>query len=86
MAFCYEGGGYKVQTVQKGQASYSSFADEKLAIMAQNGDIDATEYILNKYKGLVKARARAYFLIGADREDIIYLEKLPLFDAEGNAI
>lgn len=70
-----------MQITEKHNVSYSSVADEKLAIMAQNGDVGATEYILNKYKGLVKARARAYFLIGADREDIIQEGMIGLYKA-----
>lgn len=64
-----------------GNAAYVSLTDEQLAVMAQNGDVGAIEYILNKYKGLVKARAHAYFLIGADREDIIQEGMIGLYKA-----
>ena len=70
-----------MQTTEHCLTSYNSVADEQLAIMAQNGDVGATEYILEKYKGLVKARARAYFLIGADREDIIQEGMIGLYKA-----
>ncbi len=70
-----------MQTTEHCLTSYHSVADEQLAIMAQNGDVGATEYILEKYKGLVKARARAYFLIGADREDIIQEGMIGLYKA-----
>ena len=50
---------------------YKSAKDEELVLMAQNGDDTAQEYLLDKYKSLVRAKSRAYFLIGADTEDII---------------
>ena len=77
----FMGGEVKMQITKPCEASYASLSDEKLAIMAQNGDVGATEYILNKYKGLVKARARAYFLIGADHEDIVQEGMIGLYKA-----
>ncbi len=62
-------------------ASYASKTDEEAVWLAQQGDVGATEYLLDKYKSLVKARARAYFLIGADREDIIQEGMIGLYKA-----
>jgi RNA polymerase sporulation-specific sigma factor len=45
--------------------------DEKVVDLAQLGDVSAQEYLINKYKNFVRAKARSYFLIGADKEDII---------------
>ena len=44
--------------------------DEQLVWQSQNGDHLAEAQLLDKYKPLVKAKSRAYFLIGADSEDI----------------
>ncbi len=44
--------------------------DEDVAIEAKNGNIKAQEYLINKYKNFVKSKAKSYFLIGADKEDI----------------
>lgn len=63
------------------EASYASMTDEEVVTLAQGSDVGALEYILEKYKGLVKARARAYFLIGADREDIIQEGMIGLYKA-----
>ena len=52
-------------------ARFLSAADEDLAVLAQNGDGDALVYLLNKYKNFVRSKARSYFLIGADHEDIV---------------
>jgi len=50
---------------------YQVMHDEEVVEFARNGDEDALEYLIAKYKNFVRAKARAYFLIGADREDII---------------
>lgn len=71
----------RVQTANNQTASFASKTDEETVALAQEGDIGATEYLLDKYKSLVKARARAYFLIGADREDIIQEGMIGLYKA-----
>ena len=67
--------------IKKDETAYASLSDEQLAVMAQKGDVGATEHILDKYKALVKARAHAYFLIGADHEDIIQEGMIGLYKA-----
>ena len=49
---------------------FENMTDEELVRLAQEGDNDALEYLLNKYKNFVRSKARSYFLIGADHEDI----------------
>jgi len=51
--------------------SFSTMHDEEVILDARSGDSIALEYLINKYKNFVRAKARTYFLIGADREDII---------------
>ena len=48
---------------------------------AQSGDNEAEARLLDKYKPLVKAKSRAYFLIGADTEDIIQEGMIGLYKA-----
>ena len=60
---------------------YKRAKDEELVLMAQNGDDAAQEYLLDKYKSLVRAKSRAYFLIGADTEDIIQEGMIGLYKA-----
>ena len=55
--------------------------DEDLVQSAREGSSEALEYIINKYKNFVRAKARTYFLIGADREDIIQEGMIGLFKA-----
>ncbi|MCL6593091.1 MAG: RNA polymerase sporulation sigma factor SigH [Alicyclobacillus sp.] len=46
-------------------------SDEDLVEAVRNGDNEALEYLIHKYRNFVRAKARSYFLIGADREDIV---------------
>ena len=50
---------------------YESMTDEQVVRLAQGADNQALEYLLNKYKNFVRTKARSYFLIGADHEDIV---------------
>ena len=52
-------------------ARFKDMTDEEIAALAQASDGEALEYLLNKYKNFVRSRARSYFLIGADHEDIV---------------
>ena len=60
---------------------YAASKDEELVRLAQEGDDAAQEYLLDQYKFLVRARSRAYFLIGADTEDIIQEGMIGLYKA-----
>lgn len=60
---------------------FSTMLDEEIIEDAKSGDNNALEYIINKYKGFVRAKARTYFLIGADREDIIQEGMIGLYKA-----
>jgi RNA polymerase sporulation-specific sigma factor len=55
--------------------------DEELVLFAHEGDISALEHLINKYKNFVRAKARSYFLIGADREDIVQEGMIGLYKA-----
>lgn len=55
--------------------------DEEMVMRAQAGDGEALEYLLNKYKNFVRSKARSYFLIGADHEDIVQEGMIGLYKA-----
>ena len=55
--------------------------DEELVSLAKDGDTMALEYLISKYKNFVRSKARTYFLIGADREDIIQEGMIGLYKA-----
>lgn len=61
--------------------SYQILIDEEVVEFAREGDDAALEYLINKYKNFVRAKARSYFLIGADREDIIQEGMIGLYKA-----
>jgi len=62
-------------------AGYEKMADEELVELSGAGDKDATECLLVRYKNLVLAKARMYFLAGADEKDIIQEGMIGLFKA-----
>lgn len=60
---------------------YSKMTDSELVSLAQSGDDFAMETVIGKYKEFVKNKSRTYFLIGADKDDIIQEGMLGLFKA-----
>jgi len=60
---------------------YETIPDEQIVEDARAGDEQALEYLIHKYKSFVRAKARSYFLIGADREDIIQEGMIGLYKA-----
>jgi len=69
---------------EKGFINYRNCDDEELICLACQGDLIAEESLINKYKKLVKIKARSYFLIGADTEDIIQEGMIGLYKAVRN--
>ena len=60
---------------------YKQLLDEEVVRLVHAGDDNAQEYLIDKYKPFVKMKARTYFLIGADREDIIQEGMIGLYKA-----
>ncbi|GAA3317809.1 hypothetical protein GCM10020331_018070 [Ectobacillus funiculus] len=60
---------------------FRELEDEGVVELVRGGDTDALEYLINKYKNFVRAKSRSYFLVGADREDIIQEGMIGLFKA-----
>jgi len=50
---------------------YEDIPDEEIIDFIQAGDNEALEFLIQKYKHFVRSKARSYFLIGADKEDIV---------------
>ncbi len=63
---------------------FRELPDEEIVRLAQDGDQDATEYILKKYSPLVKKSIRTLYLIGADTEDLSQEGMIGLFKAVRN--
>ena len=61
---------------------FEGMSDEEIVQLAQQEqDGEAMDYIVNKYRNFVKSKARAYFLVGADRDDIIQEGMIGLYKA-----
>ena len=56
-------------------------SDQELVKLAQKGDAAAMDFLLEKYKRLVRGRARELFLVGGDRDDLLQEGMLGLFKA-----
>lgn len=56
-------------------------SDEDVVAFAKADDAIALEYLINKYKNIVKCKARSYYLIGADKEDIVQEGMIGLYKA-----
>ena len=61
--------------------SYQKLTDEEIIAQIKNGDEKALTYLLDKYKELVNIKVGKYFLIGAEREDIIQEGMIGLYKA-----
>lgn len=60
---------------------YDNMLDEDIVEFARDGSNVALEYLINKYRNFVRAKARSYFLIGADRDDITQEGMIGLYKA-----
>lgn len=60
---------------------FENLSDEELVGLSATGDKSATEFILDKYKNFVKSVVRMYFLVGADRDDVVQEGMIGLFKA-----
>ena len=60
---------------------YESFTDEELIRLFRDGQEDIMDFLLNKYKNLVKSQASQCFIPGADEQDILQEGMIGLFKA-----
>ena len=65
----------------KGFLEFKDKLDEEVVMEAKAGNNKAQEYLISKYKNFVKAKAKSYFLIGADKEDIYQEGMIGLYKA-----
>lgn len=61
--------------------NYNILTDEEMVRMAQEGSTTAEEYLIKKYKDLVKKKSSTYFIIGGDKEDVIQEGMIGIFKA-----
>ncbi len=60
---------------------YAALSDEQLVAVSHAGDELADEELIERYKNMVRIKSRPYFLIGADREDLVQEGMIGLFKA-----
>lgn len=63
---------------------YDNLADEQIVSLIKEGDEKALSYLLEKYKNLVNMKVGRYFMIGAEKEDIVQEGMIGLFKAIKN--
>ena len=60
---------------------YTQHSDEELLIRLRDGEQGITDHIMNKYKNLVRSKAKSMYILGADSEDLIQEGMIGLFKA-----
>jgi RNA polymerase sporulation-specific sigma factor len=60
---------------------YEGLTDVELIMRSREGDKDITDYLMEKYKDLVRSKAKSMFILGADNEDLIQEGMIGLFKA-----
>lgn len=65
----------------EGFLEFKDKLDEEVVMEAKAGNNKAQEYLISKYENFVKAKAKSYFLIGADKEDIYQEGMIGLYKA-----
>lgn len=60
---------------------YEGLSDEELILMLRDGENGIIDYIMDKYKGLVRNKARSMYLLGGDVDDLIQEGMIGLFKA-----
>lgn len=60
---------------------YENVTDEELIVRLRDGETAVTDFIMEKYKNLVRAKAKSMYILGADSEDLIQEGMIGLFKA-----
>ena len=60
---------------------YGQYSDEELIVRLRDGESGITEYLMNKYKNIVRSKAKSMYILGADNDDLIQEGMIGLFKA-----
>ncbi len=66
---------------ERAEKEYGQYSDEELIVRLRDGESGVTEYLMNKYKNLVRSKAKSMYILGADSEDLIQEGMIGLFKA-----
>ena len=61
--------------------AYDDVLDEQLIDMLRQGETSVMEYIMDKYKNLVRKKAKSMYILGGDKDDLIQEGMIGLFKA-----
>lgn len=61
--------------------AYENVTDEELILRLRDGESNITDFIMDKYKNLVRSKAKTMYILGADTEDLIQEGMIGLFKA-----
>jgi RNA polymerase sporulation-specific sigma factor len=61
--------------------AFAAMSDEQVVLYAKQGSQSATRHLISKYQNLVEGKARSYFLVGAEHEDVVQEGMIGLFKA-----
>ena len=71
-------------STEKNNIKYENLTDEEIIERYNNGDNEALDYIINKYRNIVDMKVGKYFIIGAEKEDIVQEGLIGLLKAVKN--
>lgn len=77
---CRMCGGIRGKMAEK-YSDYEQYTDDELIDRLRRGEESITDYICDKYKNLVRSKAKSMFILGADNEDLIQEGMIGLFKA-----
>lgn len=79
--FCGRGDGVSLNNRILNSRVLEKMDDEEIIELVHQGYSEALDFLIHKYKNFVRAKARSYFLIGADKEDIVQEGMIGLYKA-----
>lgn len=63
------------------ESRYNNLSDKYVVELAQKGNVAALEHLLYKYRGLVRTKTRSYFLMGAEKDDLLQVGMIGLWQS-----
>ena len=63
------------------EKEYGNCSDEELILRLRDGEEAITDYIMDKYKNMVRSKAKSMYILGGDSEDLIQEGMIGLFKA-----
>lgn len=71
----------KSKVFYSSNSNFNVMTDEDLIDLVRSGDKHALDFLINKYKELVNLKVNKYFIIGAEKEDIVQEGLIGVFKA-----